>query len=91
MNPDKIVCKTHCAVRFWAGVPFWFAKVAPWVLRALRVRYSNAAYTTKHPVITIKNAMIRSSFFEIQRRGHKAWCLAEVKAAFRMPLAFVAL
>jgi hypothetical protein len=29
--------------------------------------------------------------FEIQRRGQKAWILEKAKAAFRMPLAFVAL
>ena len=53
------------------------------------MRYSNAAYTSKHTVITLKSAMIRSGFLreseEARKRGAE-----NTNAAFRPGLALIA-
>ena len=61
MNPHEVV--EHPACR-WVldALAFLVWKGGRMLLRAVRIRYSRAAYTSKQTVITINSAMMRSGF-----------------------------
>ena len=61
MNPHEVV--EHPACRgVLDTLAFLVRKMAACSLRAVRIRYSRAAYTSKQTVITISSAMMRSGF-----------------------------
>ena len=72
MNPHKILedpPRRWVLHRLLFGWERWRRDPSAW-----RMRYSNAAYTSKHTVITLKSAMIRSGFLR-ERGGQKRGAL----------------
>jgi hypothetical protein len=86
--------KTHRAVGCCTGGPWWVGTVASCSFNAWRLRYANAASTSKPTVITSKSAMIRAGLLrereEAKKRGSlrkrtpraaRAWPLSPAKSS----------
>ena len=58
-------------------MPFGSGKVSPCSLSAVRMRYSKAAYTRRHSVITLKNAMTCCGFLRERDVAQTARVCAE--------------